>query len=135
MVPVSSLPHRYYITFSGVIIGSVASLAGIGGGALTAPFLNHYGIEMRKAIGTSSLCGSIIALSGMLGFIYYGTQNENLPPYSIGYIYLPALFCISATSIFTTKYGAKLASSLTTHILKRIFALFLIFVSITMFFH
>jgi uncharacterized membrane protein YfcA len=135
IVAVRSMPNRYFTTVSGIIIGSIASLAGIGGGALTVPFLNRYGIEMKKAIGTSSVCGSIIAVSGMLGFIWQGTHVENLPPYSIGYVYLPALLCISITSIFTTKYGARLASSLPTHILKRIFAVFLIFVSITMFFH
>lgn len=132
---VRSMPNRYFTCVNGVIIGSVASLAGIGGGALTVPFLNRYGIEMRKAIGTSAVCGCIIAVSGMLGFIWHGHHVDNLPPYSIGYVYLPALFCISATSIFTTKYGARLASSLPTHTLKRIFALFLMFVSLTMFFY
>lgn len=135
IVAVRSMPNRYFTAVSGVIIGSVASLAGIGGGALTVPFLSRYGIEMKMAIGTSSVCGSIIALSGMVGFIWHGSHVDNLPPYSIGYVYLPALLCISATSIFTTKYGARMASSLPTYILKRIFALFLMFVSIMMFFH
>jgi len=132
---IRTMPNQYFTAASGVIIGSIASLAGIGGGALTVPFLNRHGIEMRKAIGTSSVCGSIIAISGMLGFIWHGTHVENLPAYSIGYVYLPALFCISITSVFTTKYGARLASSLPTPILKRIFAVFLMCVSITMYLH
>ncbi|MGB5446845.1 MAG: sulfite exporter TauE/SafE family protein [Psychromonas sp.] len=135
VVAARSMPNRYFTAASGVVIGSIASLAGIGGGALTVPFLNRYGIEMKKAIGTSSMCGCIIAISGMLGFMWQGSHINNLPPYSIGYVYLPALLCISATSIFTTKYGARLANSLPTHILKRIFAVFLMFVSIIMFFH
>ncbi len=135
IVAVRAMPNRLFTAASGIIIGSIASLAGIGGGALTVPFLNRYGIEMKKAIGTSALCGCIIALSGMLGFMWHGTHVNNLPPYSIGYVYLPALLCISATSIFTTKYGARLANSLPTPILKRIFAVFLMFVSIMMFFH
>ena len=134
-VALSSMPNQYLTTASGVIIGSIASLAGIGGGALTVPFLNRYGIEMRKAIGTSSICGSVIAISGMIGFIWHGSHVENLPPYSIGYVYLPALLCISLTSIFTTKYGVRLVNFLPTPILKRIFAVFLMFVSITMFFY
>jgi uncharacterized membrane protein YfcA len=135
IVVVHSVPSRYFTIFSGVIIGSIASLAGIGGGALTVPFLSRYGIEMKKAIGTSSVCGTIIAVSGMIGFILHGTHVENLPQYSLGYVYLPAFFCISVTSIFTTRYGARLASYLPANILKRIFAVFLIFVSIIMFFH
>lgn len=134
-VTVRSMPNLYFTSVSGVIIGSIASLAGMGGGALTVPFLNRYGIEIRKAIGTSAICGSIIAISGMLGFIWHGSCVENLPPYSIGYVYLPALFCISATSIFTTKYGVRLVNLLPTPMLKRIFAVFLMFVAITMFIH
>jgi uncharacterized membrane protein YfcA len=129
------MPNLYLTSGTGVIIGTIASLAGIGGGALTVPFLNHYGVEMRKAIGTSAVCGCIIALSGMLGFIWQGTQIDNLPPYSVGYVYLPALFCISITSVFTTKYGARMASTLPTKILKRVFSVFLMLVSLTMFLH
>nr|WP_275113974.1 sulfite exporter TauE/SafE family protein [Psychromonas antarctica] len=135
IVTARSMPNRFFTAVSGIIIGSLATLAGIGGGALTVPFLNRHGIEIRKAIGTSAVCGGIIALSGMLGFIWHGTHADNLPPYSIGYVYLPALLCISGTSIFTTKYGARLASYLPSHILKRIFALFLVLISITMFLH
>lgn len=135
IVVARTMPNRYLTIASGLVIGSVASLAGIGGGSLTVPFLNRYGVDMRKAIGTSALCGCFIALSGMLGFIFHGVQIDNLPPYSLGYVYLPALICISATSVFTTKYGARLASTLPTKVLKRFFAIFLMFVAVTMFFH
>lgn len=121
--------------FSGAIIGMISSLAGIGGGSLTVPYLHYHGLEMRKAIGSSSLCGLFLAGSGMVGFVFFGlTQSATLPPYSIGYVYLPALFGIVITSVFTTRFGAKLASRLPTQIIKRIFAVFLLLVGIGMFF-
>ncbi|NVD05763.1 sulfite exporter TauE/SafE family protein [Vibrio sp. JPW-9-11-11] len=116
----------------GTGIGVVSSLAGIGGGSLSVPFLNRHGIEMRKAVGSSSVCGCMIAISGMLGFILHGYQVEDLPAYSVGYVYLPALIAIASTSMLTTRIGARLATSLPTPTLKKIFALFLVFVAGTM---
>ncbi|GAK85116.1 protein of unknown function DUF81 [Vibrio ponticus] len=116
----------------GAGIGIISSLAGIGGGSLSVPFLNRHGVEMRKAVGSSSVCGCVIAISGMTGFILHGYSAENLPNYSVGYVYLPALAAIASTSMLTTKVGAKLATSLPTAALKKIFALFLMFVAGTM---
>ncbi|WCP67621.1 sulfite exporter TauE/SafE family protein [Vibrio tubiashii] len=116
----------------GTGIGVVSSLAGIGGGSLSVPFLNSHGIEMRKAVGSSSVCGCMIAISGMAGFILHGYKVDALPDYSIGYVYLPALVAIASTSMLTTRIGAKLATSLPTPTLKKIFAVFLMFVAGTM---
>lgn len=116
----------------GAGIGVISSLAGIGGGSLSVPFLNRHGVEMRKAVGSSSVCGCVIAISGMLGFILHGYSAENLPAYSMGYVYLPALAAIASTSMLTTRIGAKMATSLPTAALKKIFALFLMFVAGTM---
>ncbi|MDD1783881.1 sulfite exporter TauE/SafE family protein [Enterovibrio sp. ZSDZ35] len=120
---------------SGGLIGMVSSLAGIGGGSLTVPYLNYHGVEMRKAIGSASLCGVFLAVAGMSGFIFFGLkQSVTLPSYSIGYVYIPALLGIVVTSVNTTRFGARLASKLPTHIIKRVFALFLLVVGASMFF-
>lgn len=127
-----SMPGTVATMAYGTGIGVISSLAGIGGGSLSVPFLNRHGIEMRKAVGSSSVCGCLIAVSGMIGFILHGYQVDALPPYSVGYVYLPALIAIASTSMLTTRIGAKLASSLPTPTLKKIFALFLMFVAGTM---
>ncbi|MBD1559398.1 sulfite exporter TauE/SafE family protein [Vibrio sp. S9_S30] len=113
----------------GGLIGVVSSLAGIGGGSLTVPFLSRHGVDMRKAIGSSSVCGSAIALAGMVGFVVHGFEVQGLPKYSLGYVYLPALFGIVATSVLTTRIGAKWATKLPTAVLKKIFAVFLLFIA------
>ncbi len=128
----NSMPGSTATMFYGTGIGVISSLAGIGGGSLSVPFLNRHGIEMRKAVGSSSVCGCLIAISGMVGFILHGYKIEDLPAYSIGYVYLPALIAIASTSMLTTRIGAKLATSLPTPTLKKIFALFLMFVAGTM---
>ncbi|WP_428771244.1 sulfite exporter TauE/SafE family protein [Vibrio sp.] len=127
-----ALPSGKVMVVTGTGIGIVSSLAGIGGGSLSVPYLSRRGVEMRRAVGSSSVCGCVIAISGMLGFILNGLSAENLPQYSLGYVYLPALVAIVSTSILTTRIGARLASSLPTASLKRIFAVFLLFVAGTM---
>jgi len=115
------------------VIGVVSSLAGIGGGSLTVPYLSWHGVEMRRAIGCASLSGALIAVAGMMGFIAAGIGDETLPAMSIGYVYLPALMGIVMTSMITTRYGAALVSRLPTMTLKKIFAVFLLFISAEMF--
>nr|WP_216607940.1 sulfite exporter TauE/SafE family protein [Vibrio sp. RE88] len=127
-----SMPGNGATVAIGTGIGMVSSLAGIGGGSLSVPFLNRHGIEMRKAVGSSSVCGCFIAISGMIGFILHGYQAQSLPAYSLGYVYVPALAAIASTSMLTTRIGAKLATSLPTATLKKIFAVFLVFVAGTM---
>jgi uncharacterized membrane protein YfcA len=123
------MPGKVVTLLFGVLIGTVSTLAGIGGGSLTVPFLSRFGVEMRKAIGSASACGFMIAVSGMLGFILHSTGSENLPDYSVGYVYLPALLAIVAASVFTTRIGVSLASRLPTRSLKKVFAMFLLFVA------
>jgi len=126
---VRAMPGEFVTSCSGCIIGIISTLAGIGGGSLTVPYLNRYGVEMRKAVGSSSVCGCVIALSGMTGFIWHGIGVAHLPDYSVGYVYTPALIAIVSTSVFTTKIGARWATRLPTAQLKKVFALFLLFIA------
>ncbi|VEI47653.1 permease [Actinobacillus equuli] len=96
----------------------LSSMAGIAGGAFIVPFLNSRGFEMKRAIGTSSFCGAFLGLSGTISFIVSG-WNIEMPDYSLGYVYLPALFGITLTSYFTSKLGANAANVLPVAILKK----------------
>lgn len=130
----SFLPSKFSM-FSGLCIGMVSSLAGIGGGAFTVPFLHYFGVPMRKAIGSASICGVFLAFSGMLGFVFWGLQqSQSLPTLSLGYVYLPALLGVVMTSVLTTRIGARLASRLSTPYIRRIFSIFLLLVGASMFF-
>ncbi|OOF82864.1 hypothetical protein BKG92_05675 [Rodentibacter ratti] len=117
----------------GILIGMASSAAGIGGGGFIVPFLNSRGIDMKKAIGSSAFCGMLLGLSGMLSFMVSGWGNSAMPDYSLGYIYLPAVFGITATSFFTSKLGATATTKLPVPTLKKGFALLLIVIAIDMF--
>lgn len=117
----------------GILIGMASSAAGIGGGGFIVPFLNSRGIDMKKAIGSSAFCGMLLGTSGMLSFMVSGWDNALMPAYSLGYIYLPAVLGITATSFFTSKLGATATSKLPVATLKKGFALLLIAIAVDMF--
>jgi uncharacterized membrane protein YfcA len=130
--PSRELPGIPGMFAAGNIIGFISSLVGIGGGAVSVPYMVWCNVPVHRAIGTSAAIGLPIAISGTVGFLFNGWDNHLLPDYSIGFIYLPALIGIAAVSILTAPLGAKLAHSLPVGKLKKIFALLLIIVGTRM---
>jgi len=122
------LPGSIGMFSAGNIIGIVSSLLGIGGGTLSVPFMMWCNVTVLHAIGTSAAIGFPIAITGALGYVLTGLQTDGLPPFSMGYIYLPALLGIVGASMFTAPLGARLAHWLPVPRLKRIFALLLLVV-------
>lgn len=130
--PSRRLPGRTGLAAAGLGIGAVSSLAAIGGGALTVPFLIWCNVRPHTAIGTSAAVGLPIAVGGSIGYVWNGWGHAGLPVGSLGFIYLPALACILAASVLTAPLGARLAHRLPVRTLKRIFAAVLILLAIKM---
>lgn len=120
------LPKPAVMIAAGGGIGTASAIFGIGGGSITVPFLSYFGVSMQRAVGTAAACGFPIALSGSIGFIWTGWSLAGLPTGSTGYVYWPALLCLSATSVFTARWGAQAAHRLPAATLKRIFGLLLV---------
>ena len=119
---------------AGVVIGALSSFAGIGGGAFIVPFLNSRGFEMKRAIGTSSACGVLLAIGATVSFMLSGSGFADMPAYSIGFVYLPAFVGIVSASVFTSRLGAMAANRLPVSVLKKAFGAFLCFVAVMMLF-
>ena len=126
------LPGKAGMFAVGNVIGVVSSLVGIGGGTLSVPFMLWCNIKVHNAIGTSAAIGLPIAIAGTVGFMVNGWNVAGLPPYSVGFVYLPALLGIAAVSVLTAPLGVKLAHSLPVDPLKRIFSLLLYVVATKM---
>ncbi len=129
-----ALPNDFYIFIIAFGCGIIASLMGISGAAILIPILTFFGITVRNAIGVSTTCGSLVALFGTIGYIISGLDANNLPQWSVGYIYLPALLSIAITSTIVAPIGVRYANKLPVNTLKRCFALFLLLVAIKMVF-
>jgi len=123
--PHRQLPGPASLFGVGGLIGGISSLVGIGGGSMSVPFLIWCNTALRTAIGTSAAIGFPIALAGAAGYVINGL-SATLPPYTLGFVYLPALLGVSAASMLTAPLGARMAHSLPIGRLKKIFALLLI---------
>lgn len=123
--PHRQIPGTFALFGFGTIIGSISALVGIGGGSMSVPFLVWCNTELRRAIGTSAAIGFPIALSGTIGYVING-WSATLPANTFGFIYLPALMGVAATSYITAPIGAKLAHFLPVSTLKKIFAIMLV---------
>ncbi|MFT5452037.1 MAG: putative membrane protein YfcA [Enterobacterales bacterium] len=128
LAAVNELPKTSILMLTGSFIGGLSTMIGIGGGALTVPILNYWKTPMSKAIATSSACGLPIAVAGTIGFIIIGFEQSNLPAYSSGYVYWPAVLGIIVTSVIFAPIGAKLTHKISAPLLSKIFAIFLLVV-------
>ena len=128
--PGRSVPGGAGLGAAGAVIGWASAIFGIGGGTLTVPYLSRCNIKMQHAVGISAACGLPIALAGALGNLWTGWGDLELPRYSAGFIYLPALFGIIITSVIFARVGANLAHRLNATRLKRIFAILLLLVGL-----
>jgi uncharacterized membrane protein YfcA len=126
------LPGKLGMFGVGNVIGAISSLVGIGGGAISVPFMSWCNMTLHHAIGTSAAIGFPIAIAGTIGYIYNGFGHEGLPAYSFGFVYLPALFGIVLASVLTAPLGVRLAHSLPVSKLKRVFAFLLLVVGTKM---
>lgn len=120
-----ALPSTAAQVAAGTGIGVASAIFGIGGGSLTVPYLNHSGVVMQKAVGTSAACGLPIAIAGALGFMFFGMKEQINVPNTVGFIHIYAFFGISLMSFFTAKIGAKAAHILSPSMLKKCFAIML----------
>ena len=130
--PGRNLPGTVGTGIAGMAIGATSSLVGIGGGTLSVPFLVYCNSAIKKAIGTSAAIGLPIALSGAIGYMANGLRADALPEYSLGYVYLPAMFGIVLASSLTAPFGASLAHWLPAMMLKRLFAILLYLIGLKM---
>jgi uncharacterized membrane protein YfcA len=121
------LPGKAGLLGMGGGIGSISSLIGIGGGALTVPWLLWHGVRAQNAVATSAACGYPIAIAGTLSFIVLG-QDGALPGTALGYVHLPGFLGIAVASAMAAPLGVATVHRLPPNTVRRLFGLFLLFV-------
>lgn len=125
VAPRRPLPGWPGTSLAGVLIGSVSSAIGIGGGTLIVPFLAWCSVSLRHAVAAAAAGGLPLALAGSVGFMMTGWHEAQLPAWSSGYVYWPAFAAIATASVLFAPLGARLAHALPVMVLQRTFALFL----------
>jgi len=107
---------------AGGLIGLLSGLVGAGGGFISVPFMTWCNVAIHNAVATSAALGFPIALANVAGYIVSGQGVQNLPDYSFGYLWLPALVIIATCSVLMAPLGAATAHKLPVKQLKRVFA-------------
>jgi uncharacterized membrane protein YfcA len=115
------------------VVGAISAMMGIGGGTLSVPILNIYGVPIHRSVGTAAGFGLVIAIPGTLGFMVGGWDNPLLPDFSIGYVNWLGFLLIVPATVLTVPTGARLAHSLSQTGLRRAFAVFLGITAMRMF--
>jgi uncharacterized protein len=124
-------PSFAAISSVGMTIGFKSGVLGIGGGALSVPFLLYCGLPMPKASGTSASFTLPIAIIGTLSFMLL-SGNAELIPWSTGYIYWPAVAFVAPLTMMGAPIGAQLSRTVPADKLRILFACLLLLISIRM---
>ena len=124
-------PSLRELLIVGLVIGFISSLVSIGGGSLTVPYLKSRAIELRTAIGTSAALGFCIALAGSFGYLIQGFYHPSQQG-CWGFINTRVALVIAVSSYFTAPLGARLAYQLPVNVLRKLFAILLLLLSLKM---
>jgi uncharacterized membrane protein YfcA len=106
-------------------VGLICVLMSIGGAAYIVMFMTLFGRSLHQAVATSSGFGPLIAVPGMLGFIWAGLGAPDLPMGSLGYVSLLGAALVIPASVYAAPIGARLTHGMPRRRLELIFALFL----------
>ncbi len=108
----------------GVFAGVMSGLLGIGGAIFIIPGLVYIlGFDQKLAQGTTLML--MLPPIGILAFLEY---------YRKGLVNLPVGIVIACCFVVGAFFGAKIAIGMDTVLLKRFFAVFLVFVAVSLWF-
>lgn len=125
-------PKQPFSSLAGFVIGGLSTLIGIGGATLGVPYLSLHGVPMHRAVGSASAMGLVIAVPAAIGFMIIGSGQNNLPPFSVGYVNFMAWIAIIPVSVSVAPLGVRVAHKISVTRLKVIFAIFMMAVALNM---
>jgi uncharacterized protein len=124
------LPGTSAMRVYGFVIGSSASLMGIGGGLVANVVLSLYRFPIHAAVATASGVGLIVSIPGTIGYIIAGWGHPDLPPLSLGYVSLIGVALLTPLSLMTVRYGVNLAHQLNKRQMELALSAYLLFISL-----
>jgi uncharacterized membrane protein YfcA len=121
------------LLLTGVVVGLVSSLAGVGGGVLSIPIMHSVlKFPLKKALGTSSATIVITALAAGVGYAIEGWGKPLVPAGTLGYVDWRHALPLIAGCVPFAAVGARVANNTNVTALKKIFALFLCVIAFRM---
>ena len=121
--------YRFGLVLTGLGVGIVASLFGIGGTTLLVPALMlFFGIAIHQAIATATALIVVTALFGACSYLFIGLHDPAV--FAIGRPSLPflALLLMAPGALFASRFGIRTAQRFSHIHLKTTLVLFQVFV-------
>ena len=132
----NNLPSMLGQAMMAFLISSISVMLGIGGGTLTVPTLSLFNVDTKKAVGTASTIGMLVAVPGAITTIITdlssGNTVANAPIMTVGHTNFLAALCIIPFSILMAPFWVKVNKMCQPHVIKRLFAILLIFTGLKM---
>lgn len=128
----NSLPGKGGQGIIATCIGFFSSMVGIGGGTLTVPTLTFCNYPAHRAVGTAAAVGLIISLPAAVTMLIAGQTPADSPFGTFGLVNLVGAACIIPLTVLFAPVGAGLANRLNAAMLKKVFAVTLIFTGLRM---
>ena len=125
-----SPPQRGRVRSVAFFGGIVAGMAGLGAGNVVVPPLVYFNIPVIKATAAASAVGVVLAFTGAIGYIVNGWNTT--VPFSLGYVYLPALVPLAIASVIFAPLGVALAHRIDGSNLRKLFGCLMLAVSSVM---
>ncbi|HSF91077.1 MAG TPA: sulfite exporter TauE/SafE family protein, partial [Paracoccaceae bacterium] len=127
----AALPGGIGRVVTGLVLGCLSVLMGIGGGSFGVPMMTLYGQSIHRAVATAAGFGLIIAVPSVMGFLLSGWGLEK-PPLTFGLVNLPAFAVVVAMTMITAPLGVRLSHAMNPKPLKRVFAGFIMLMALNM---
>ena len=124
-----TVPKSRIVELYAMLVGTISTIMSIGGGAYITVLLTLYGRPIQRAVGTSAGFGPLIAVPGMIGFMWAGWNVPGLPAGSIGYVNFLGFLALVPASVMMAPVGARLAHGISRRTLEIIMGLFIATVS------
>ncbi|WP_339914835.1 sulfite exporter TauE/SafE family protein [uncultured Brevundimonas sp.] len=127
----SEMPTGWVRRIVATLIGLLSAMMGIGGGGFGGMTMTLCGQPIHRAVATASGFGLAIGATAAFGFMIFGWDAPGRPPFSLGYVNVPAALVMGLLTTLVAPYGARLAHSLDRRVLRRAFAVYLLVTGIS----
>lgn len=119
----------------GALSGAIAAFSGLGGGVFVIPLMHYLmKVPFKKAVGTSSAAILITAAAGVLSYFINSPNGAAEIKYSFGMVDTLSALPVIAASIPFARVGVYLNKKTHHYLLSKLFALFIISVSVKILF-
>ena len=127
--------NKLVLLVIGLLTGTIAAFTGLGGAVFAVPLLHYFlKLPFRKCIGTTTLAVLITSLGGAFSYYMNSPAGVHISGLSFGLVDIGSALPIIAASIPFAQVGVYIHNKISSRMLPRIFAVFVLIICARMIF-